>query len=549
MWNWFKGKSQENSPEPKKNNLPQTDTNDQTNQLHAERLSQALDLVLELVFLNNAKASLLYANAAGYDGQVIDYNNVTDFTEFLEKPFEEFPKSKIASSQRWIKSEITKLLNSAELRKKARNSEERESINFLNSTVKQIGIEKVESLIGRDTGAAALEKVIILKALDISDIHHLLNEKGATLRPLFQAALTKGKNKYGEQSYSEFFSELSDFFEYFFPEGSLRFYFSVKPFGEIGNYILQWMNSNTGITRIPTDGIDFEFWCASQLEIQGWNCRVTQSSGDQGVDIEATRDNFRVVIQCKRYSQPIGNKAVQEIFTGRQHRAADAAAIIGTGGFTRSAIELANSTEVKLVDASQINDFSEIFDFKSLSNAENTEDEELLVVLNSGVETYLGRAFSVVSARHFQRGSTFTDDVEMIDEMLELSQKVESSIDPIKGTGSLLVKPQELVKLLLFSESLLVSMVELSEENADYESVDNEGEKTIFNHMSPVENYGQIKLKEIAAPIHYYELFEPHEVDELRSFIKNLYRKLPETHRMALETSAPYRPFTQPGSA
>jgi restriction system protein len=58
---------------------------------------------------------------------------------------------------------------------------------------------------------------------------------------------------------------------------------------------------------------EFEHYCAAVLREMKWKARVTQASGDQGVDIVADKRGMRIVIQCKKYSKPVGNRAVQEI--------------------------------------------------------------------------------------------------------------------------------------------------------------------------------------------------------------------------------------------
>lgn len=44
---------------------------------------------------------------------------------------------------------------------------------------------------------------------------------------------------------------------------------------------------------------------------------LTKGSGDQGVDIIAEKDEIKCAIQCKRYSQLVGNKVVQEVVAGK----------------------------------------------------------------------------------------------------------------------------------------------------------------------------------------------------------------------------------------
>ena len=62
---------------------------------------------------------------------------------------------------------------------------------------------------------------------------------------------------------------------------------------------------------------EYEKYCKYILEQRGWTVNLTSKSGDQGVDLIASKEYLKVCIQCKRYSKPVGNKAVQEIFAGK----------------------------------------------------------------------------------------------------------------------------------------------------------------------------------------------------------------------------------------
>lgn len=95
-------------------------------------------------------------------------------------------------------------------------------------------------------------------------------------------------------------------------------------------------------------GIDYEHFCAELLRAAGWEARVTQASGDQGVDIEATRSGKRVVFQCKKYSAPVGNTAVQQILAGKVFYEADIGVVVSNASFTPSAVQLARSTGILL---------------------------------------------------------------------------------------------------------------------------------------------------------------------------------------------------------
>ena len=99
------------------------------------------------------------------------------------------------------------------------------------------------------------------------------------------------------------------------------------------------------------DGKQFEHYCAYLLEKDGFrDVNVTKASGDHGIDILAKKDNLSYAIQCKRYSGSVGNKAVQEAFTGKALYHADIAVVITNSTFTKQAIEDAQSLGVELWD-------------------------------------------------------------------------------------------------------------------------------------------------------------------------------------------------------
>lgn len=98
-------------------------------------------------------------------------------------------------------------------------------------------------------------------------------------------------------------------------------------------------------------GSEFEQFCADVLRKNGFHdVQVMGGSGDQGVDIVATKKKLRYAIQCKCYSSNLGNTPVQEVFAGRVHYGCDVAAVMTNSYFTAGAVELARSTGVFLWD-------------------------------------------------------------------------------------------------------------------------------------------------------------------------------------------------------
>ena len=104
------------------------------------------------------------------------------------------------------------------------------------------------------------------------------------------------------------------------------------------------------------DPIEYEQMVADLLIARGWVARLTKASGDQGVDVLASKSGITVVLQCKLYSKPVGNSAVQEAIAGKAFEQADHAAVITNAGFTRAAQQLANTAGVILMHHDQLDE-------------------------------------------------------------------------------------------------------------------------------------------------------------------------------------------------
>lgn len=99
------------------------------------------------------------------------------------------------------------------------------------------------------------------------------------------------------------------------------------------------------------NGHDFEFYCAGLLEKNGYfDIKVTQSTGDYGADILATRDGIKYAIQCKCYSENVGIDAVYQISGGMKYYNANIGIVLTNRYFTKQAEALANTTGIILWD-------------------------------------------------------------------------------------------------------------------------------------------------------------------------------------------------------
>lgn len=110
------------------------------------------------------------------------------------------------------------------------------------------------------------------------------------------------------------------------------------------------------------NGHDFEYFCADLLSHIGYaNVKVTQDSGDQGIDILAEKNGVKYAIQCKCYSSDIGNKAVQEAFAGCRYYNCHVPVVMTNRYFTRQAKDLAQKTNVLLWDRNILNKYIQVF--------------------------------------------------------------------------------------------------------------------------------------------------------------------------------------------
>lgn len=102
------------------------------------------------------------------------------------------------------------------------------------------------------------------------------------------------------------------------------------------------------------DPLGYERLVSDRLRDLGWDARTTVATGDQGIDVIAEKDGRKLVVQCKLYSSPVGNKAVQEVIAGKTFEQADLAAVVSNATFTPSAKQLASSAGVFLLHHDQL---------------------------------------------------------------------------------------------------------------------------------------------------------------------------------------------------
>lgn len=103
-----------------------------------------------------------------------------------------------------------------------------------------------------------------------------------------------------------------------------------------------------------SNGYEFEYYLKNIFERLDYSVEVTKSSGDQGADLVIMKNGLKTVVQAKYYTNPVGNKAVQEVVGSIAFYNADNGMVVTNSTFTNSAIVLAKSNNITLIDGKEL---------------------------------------------------------------------------------------------------------------------------------------------------------------------------------------------------
>lgn len=127
---------------------------------------------------------------------------------------------------------------------------------------------------------------------------------------------------------------LPDYFAYYHEQQKNR----PKPIHELGSL----------------SGVEFETHVARILRSGGFDVTATPATGDQGADLIATKGTRKVIIQAKRYNQPVGNHAVQEVVAAIRFYRGTEGMVVTNSTFTPGARALAEQNEIVLIDGAKL---------------------------------------------------------------------------------------------------------------------------------------------------------------------------------------------------
>ena len=110
-------------------------------------------------------------------------------------------------------------------------------------------------------------------------------------------------------------------------------------------------NRSRGSEMDDMEGHEFEYFCADLLKDNGFaEGEVTRGSGDYGVDILAEKDGITYAVQCKCHTDPIGIRAVQEVYAGRDYYDRMVGVVMTNQYFTSAAVHAAEKLKILLWD-------------------------------------------------------------------------------------------------------------------------------------------------------------------------------------------------------
>ena len=98
----------------------------------------------------------------------------------------------------------------------------------------------------------------------------------------------------------------------------------------------------------------FEFEIANLFRLKGYTSFATRATSDDGIDVFASNDNERVIIQCKRWTRPVGRDKIDELAGVMNRYGVDRAILATTSTFSEDGKRAAHKHKIELWDFYQI---------------------------------------------------------------------------------------------------------------------------------------------------------------------------------------------------
>ena len=277
--------------------------------------------------------------------------------EEIEELDEEYPDSlwnQLYRSLINLPSVLEEDNNKLYLQGLSQNLKNLSEINLLHKLLKKKGVK-----ITKESFALAISEYVLTELKEISkDVVEAAFNKISLLTSSDKKIIAKEFLKINTENNIFYLQRLFDKFmlPYTFTE-------VVNLISEANSFLeLETFESKLGIqknSRIDTtydhlDGYEFEDYVKQLFQLLGYQVVPTKLSNDQGADLILLKGNIKTVVQCKRYSSSVSNKAIQEVVAAKNHYNGDQALVVCTSDYTKSARELAKSNNVHIWDRDKL---------------------------------------------------------------------------------------------------------------------------------------------------------------------------------------------------
>jgi len=111
---------------------------------------------------------------------------------------------------------------------------------------------------------------------------------------------------------------------------------------------------NTNKKILLMEARQFEFEIANLFRLKGYTSHATRATNDDGVDVFACKDNEKVIIQCKRWTRPVGRDKIDELAGVMNRYGVDRAILATTSAFSEDGKRAADKHKIELWDFYQI---------------------------------------------------------------------------------------------------------------------------------------------------------------------------------------------------
>ncbi len=101
-------------------------------------------------------------------------------------------------------------------------------------------------------------------------------------------------------------------------------------------------------------GIEFENFMADLFLRMGYKVEITQATGDHGIDLFLKHGSEAIAVQCKRWSQPVGEPIIRDFYGALLNSGVPNGLIVTTTTFTPQARSFKQGKPIDLIDIDRL---------------------------------------------------------------------------------------------------------------------------------------------------------------------------------------------------